>query len=582
MSEYPMDRFDARLVDLMTAYGDGAVTTYDAAAIAHGAVSHQAGPRLGLALHLKPQMRVLLLLGAAALLAIMAAIVAASRHPSPIGDSFASPTALAWSPDGSLLAFVVDVADRHGDAAADASGTGVSGAAVTMSRVSHRELWVVDGNGRDPRRLARFDSTATVAPPIWARDGRSILVGVEPSASGIGHSAILAIGLDGSAPRTLLDAGADGIGIRELSPAGDRLLYLRSDHAGTTLNVLDLASETSSRLTTSGTVCCSGSWSPDGRWVMYTDGVTGGTQGPDAATRVVAADGSSQHRLGPCCDVGWSADGPRAYFQSDGGPLYSAAEDGTDVHVAPYGDAPYGWAPSPDGSAFVAVTSRGIEIVRPGDAPTSLTTDRDDRDPTWSPEGAWIAFSGIRSGVAGLYVMPATGGDPRLVASNSFSVADPWRPGAGPPELTLIRDRAIVTVAPDGAGPRDLVGRTTMAGDPVAPPDGSALQVGIVLGPGGPDRDIYRVRVDDSLVLRIQNRSETPWVIFGGLTEKFSYCQLVSGPAGPDPCAVAPGATINVAPPGPGPGTAVEVRVAPAGADYQTGFPVIVDLVREP
>src|SRR5437870_519751 len=98
MSEYPMDRFDARLVDLMTAYGDGAVTTYDAAAIAHGAVSHRAGPRLGLALHFKPQTRVLLLLGAAALLAIMAAIVAASRHPSPIGDSFASPTALAWSP----------------------------------------------------------------------------------------------------------------------------------------------------------------------------------------------------------------------------------------------------------------------------------------------------------------------------------------------------------------------------------------------------------------------------------------------------------------------------------------------------
>ena len=76
---------------------------------------------------------------------------------------------------------------------------------------------------------------------------------------------------------------------------------------------------------------------------MYTDGITGGTEGQDAATWVVAADGSSPKRLGPCCDVGWSIEPPRAYFQSVSGSLNSAAEDGTDVRVLPGADAPYDW-----------------------------------------------------------------------------------------------------------------------------------------------------------------------------------------------------------------------------------------------
>ncbi len=67
MNEYPMDVFDDRLVRLMTAYGDRAVTRFDPAAIAHDAVVHRRVRRLRLAFVSRPRAR----------LAIAAVILAA-------------------------------------------------------------------------------------------------------------------------------------------------------------------------------------------------------------------------------------------------------------------------------------------------------------------------------------------------------------------------------------------------------------------------------------------------------------------------------------------------------------------------
>lgn len=568
MSEYPMDAFDDRLVRLMSAYGDRAVTQYDAAAIAHDAVVPRRAPWLRLAFVSRPRAGLAIAAVVLVLLALAIALVAGSRRPSPIGDSFAAPTAMAWSLDGSSLAFLVDVAD--------AAGRHVS----STGRPSHRELWMVGADGGAPRHLATFGSMATVESPIWTPDGRSIVVETTATADGRGHSAVISVSLDGSAPRTLLDAGLDPIAIRGLSPAGDRLLYSRSKGIATDLYVLEVASRTSRRLTTSGTVCCSGSWSPDGRWVMYTDGVSDGTQTPDdSATRVVAADGSSQRRLGPCCDVGWSADG-RAYFQwagtgsGDAGPLYSAAEDGSDVRAVPESSGPI-WVASPDGSTFAAETPQGLEILRPGSAPRRLTSDQWDGDVTWSPDGAWVAYTAIRSGVTGVYVMPANGGEPRLVASDALELGA-WRPGRGHAELTLLSDRAIVTADPEGGPVRDLVARTMIAGDPVGGAADAGSPSTIVIGPSGPDRDIYHIPVRGSLEVRFENLSQVAWAPYGGLAEKSSYCH-------PSSCTVAPGGTLTVTPSDFSPGMVVEIWLAPYPAlDYHVGFPVILDLEAAP
>jgi TolB protein len=54
-----------------------------------------------------------------------------------------------------------------------------------------------------------------------------------------------------------------------------------------------------------------------------------------------------------------------------------------------------------------------------GGDPVRLTTDpARDSDPTWSPDGARIAFASERDGNLEIYVMNADGSNPRRVTNN--------------------------------------------------------------------------------------------------------------------------------------------------------------------
>ena len=83
---------------------------------------------------------------------------------------------------------------------------------------------------------------------------------------------------------------------------------------------------------------------------------------------------------------------------------------------------------SPDGRpvAYVASVSGSpaggdwnIWVTQPGGAPVNRTSDHAGRDlfPSWSPDGAQIAFWSDRDG-SGCYVMPAVGGSARRVAAD--------------------------------------------------------------------------------------------------------------------------------------------------------------------
>jgi serine/threonine protein kinase/Tol biopolymer transport system component len=118
-----------------------------------------------------------------------------------------------------------------------------------------------------------------------------------------------------------------------------------------------------------------------------------------------------------------------------------------------------------------------------GGQPIRLTNDTaDDRQPDFSPDGNFIAFRSDRGG-GGVYVMPALGGDARLIAEGgrrprfspdgtriAFSTG-PWLSGAG----LRGAGNSVFIVAANGGQPMRVANGFWTARDPVWAPDGQSL-----------------------------------------------------------------------------------------------------------
>ncbi len=89
MTDSPMDAFDARVTDLMTAYGDRSVGAYDAVAIARVAITQRPSltHRLGLTLRVGRGVRLLLLAAVIAVLASAAAVAVGSPRPATLDST---------------------------------------------------------------------------------------------------------------------------------------------------------------------------------------------------------------------------------------------------------------------------------------------------------------------------------------------------------------------------------------------------------------------------------------------------------------------------------------------------------------
>jgi TolB protein len=124
-------------------------------------------------------------------------------------------------------------------------------------------------------------------------------------------------------------------------------------------------------------------------------------------------------------------------FVSDRGgspQLYVMRRDGSDVRRITF-EGSYNTSPawSPKGDKIVFSGRRGtnqIFIINPdGAGVTQLTSQGNNEDPSFSPDGRYIAFSSDRDGVKGIYIMRANGESPKRITPRNLRAYGPrWSP----------------------------------------------------------------------------------------------------------------------------------------------------------
>lgn len=210
-----------------------------------------------------------------------------------------------------------------------------------------------------------------------------------------------------------------------------------------------------------------------------------------------------------------SPDGQTVYFsskRSGGFEIYSIGINGDGLQRLTR-DIGSLYAPelSPSGELILFTNhGNGLWVMKPdGENPRPLT-DRDDIDPTWSPDGSMIAFASSRNGERQLFVMNADGSNVRQVTDlNNMGGRSTWSPDGT--RLAFYRgpfgDRNIYIINVDGTGLVQL----TSGGDNLGPswsPDGNWITF-TSFRDG--NNEIYIIHLDGTGLTPLTNNSISDW-----------------------------------------------------------------------
>lgn len=430
----------------------------------------------------------------------------------------------SWSPDGQWIAY-------HGEA-------------------PDYDLFIVPSAGGEPVQLT---SGPTVDFPwYWLPDGS----GVVYSRAGEGATQTWTAPVDGSAPHAILPAGS-GNRFVSLSPDGSMAAVNTISGAGSSISLTDMASGTTTPLTTEGLEELSRfPWSPDGRLVLYQSRRTGtndlwiadvatgelrqlttdvhddtdGRWSPDGrwvafrSTRggqmdvwIVPVTGGNPLRVtsSPAVerDVRWSPDGRRLLYGSmsntqrlqllsaDGGSPTTLLEWAEASIMGENGDRE-DIDVSASAIAFTSARSGNFDIWTiplTGGEPTALTTSLGpDEKPRYSPDGQFLAFHSHMGGTGDIWVMPAAGGEQHQLTSWPANETDPrWSPDGR--WMSFLSDhesdRLELWVMPAGGGePRRLSSNLGDVDDVRWGPDSNVLY--FIGKPATGGQELYRVALD--------------------------------------------------------------------------------------
>lgn len=230
----------------------------------------------------------------------------------------------------------------------------------------------------------------------------------------------------------------------EWDRSGRRLLYTSYRRRIPDLFILDVASRGSVPLTSGPTLEVGGVFLPNGNVI------TSVTEQSDSGLVELTPTGQSVRALTPrnrAIDVSptLSPDGTRLAFCSDraGGPqIYVMPVGGGEAKRISFVTSRYctspAWSPKGDRIAFVCRADGGFQMFVAGvggENPIQLTSGGDNEDPSWSPDGRYLAYGstfGKKAGFSIAMMRVAKGMEGSAISALSTSRGDDTQPTWGP------------------------------------------------------------------------------------------------------------------------------------------------------
>jgi TolB protein len=269
-------------------------------------------------------------------------------------------------------------------------------AQTRIAYVNNGTLQIIDSDGQQTRSITTGKGALS---PAWSPTGESVVFTV------LGNNGTQVEELDVRTGRTRrISQIRAGLNITPIyQPDGSGILYAQGTGNGTDLIFASLDSSEPRRITVGrGTDNTSPSYSPDGRQIAFISGKSGQPQ-----VYIMDADGSNIQLLTP---------------YTAGTRSYRASPD---------------W--SPDGRAIAYEQQNGrfqIWMIDLRDrAPKQLTSEGENEDPSWAPDGRHLVVTSSRSGDKQLWVLDTESGRTRQLTHSRGARLASWSPILANPEV---------------------------------------------------------------------------------------------------------------------------------------------------